>query len=81
MQESRRYYLCPRKYGQLPRKRPEKRLLAALSGSGGRNNSGHMTMRHRGGGQARARRGDEGARGLGRVLITRRNAGTSAFGG
>jgi large subunit ribosomal protein L2 len=37
----------------LSKKRPEKRLLAPLSSSGGRNNTGHMTMRHRGGGHKR----------------------------
>src|SRR5215471_15714784 len=37
----------------LSHKRPEKRLLAPLSNSGGRNHSGHMTMRHRGGGHKR----------------------------
>jgi large subunit ribosomal protein L2 len=37
----------------LSRKQPEKRLLAPLSSSGGRNYSGHMTMRHRGGGHKR----------------------------
>src|SRR6201997_3753141 len=37
----------------LSRKRPEKRLLAPLSNSGGRNHSGHMTMRHRGRGHKR----------------------------
>src|SRR5215472_8726477 len=37
----------------LSHKRPEKGLLAPLSSSGGRNNSGHMTMRHRGGGHKR----------------------------
>jgi large subunit ribosomal protein L2 len=37
----------------LSKKQPEKHLLAPLSSSGGRNNSGHMTMRHRGGGHKR----------------------------
>jgi large subunit ribosomal protein L2 len=37
----------------LSHKRPEKRLLAPLGGSGGRNNKGRMTVRHRGGGHKR----------------------------
>src|SRR6516165_2593975 len=37
----------------LSHKRPEKRLLAPLSNSGGRNRSGRITMRHRGGGHKR----------------------------
>ena len=37
----------------LSKKPPEKRLLAPLSHSGGRNNFGRMTMRHRGGGHKR----------------------------
>jgi len=37
----------------LSQKRPEKRLLAPLNSSGGRNNGGRMTMRHRGGGHKR----------------------------
>ncbi len=37
----------------LTRKRPEKRLTQGLRKSGGRNNHGHLTMRHRGGGHRR----------------------------
>jgi large subunit ribosomal protein L2 len=37
----------------LSQKPPEKRLLAPLSSSGGRNKSGRMTVRHRGGGHKR----------------------------
>jgi large subunit ribosomal protein L2 len=37
----------------LSQKPPEKRLLAPLSNSGGRNNRGRMTIRHRGGGHKR----------------------------
>jgi large subunit ribosomal protein L2 len=40
-------------FNTLSRKRPEKHLLAPLSSSGGRNRSGRMTMRHRGGGHKR----------------------------
>ncbi|HKV56266.1 MAG TPA: 50S ribosomal protein L2 [Candidatus Binataceae bacterium] len=40
-------------FGALSKKPPEKRLLAPLSSSGGRNNAGRMTMRHRGGGHKR----------------------------
>src|SRR5215813_11379081 len=40
--------------GDLTRgKRPEKGLLEALPKSGGRNNHGHVTMRHIGGGHRR----------------------------
>jgi large subunit ribosomal protein L2 len=37
----------------LTKKPPEKRLLAPVNKSGGRNNLGRMTMRHRGGGHKR----------------------------
>jgi large subunit ribosomal protein L2 len=37
----------------LTRKAPEKRLLLPIRSSGGRNNTGHMTSRHRGGGHKR----------------------------
>ncbi len=37
----------------LSKKPAEKRLLAPISSSGGRNNAGRMTMRHRGGGHKR----------------------------
>jgi large subunit ribosomal protein L2 len=37
----------------LSKKRPEKRLLAPVTSSGGRNNAGRMTNRHRGGGHKR----------------------------
>jgi len=37
----------------LTKKEPEKRLLAPLHHSGGRNNAGRMTVRHRGGGTKR----------------------------
>jgi large subunit ribosomal protein L2 len=37
----------------LSKKRPEKRLLTPVTGSGGRNNAGRMTNRHRGGGHKR----------------------------
>ena len=40
-------------FATLSKKRPEKRLLAPLSSSGGRNNTGQMTVRHRGGGHKR----------------------------
>jgi len=37
----------------LEKKRPPKSLLAPLPDTGGRNNHGHMTMRHKGGGHKR----------------------------
>ncbi|HEV3111202.1 MAG TPA: 50S ribosomal protein L2 [Candidatus Binataceae bacterium] len=40
-------------FSDLDKKAPEKRLLAPLKKSGGRNNQGRMTMRHRGGGHKR----------------------------
>jgi large subunit ribosomal protein L2 len=40
-------------FAVLSNKRPEKRLLVPLNGSGGRNNDGRITMRHRGGGHKR----------------------------
>jgi large subunit ribosomal protein L2 len=40
-------------FSDLDKKTPEKRLLAPLKKSGGRNNQGRMTMRHRGGGHKR----------------------------
>jgi large subunit ribosomal protein L2 len=40
-------------FTDLAPKAPEKRLLAPLGGSGGRNNLGRMTSRHRGGGHKR----------------------------
>jgi large subunit ribosomal protein L2 len=40
-------------FSDLDKKPPEKRLLAPLKKSGGRNNQGRMTMRHRGGGHKR----------------------------
>jgi len=40
-------------FSVLTKKEPEKSLLAPLTKSGGRNNRGRMTMRHRGGGHKR----------------------------
>src|SRR5215469_8267152 len=40
-------------FSELDKVAPEKRLLAPLKKSGGRNNLGRMTMRHRGGGHKR----------------------------
>lgn len=39
--------------GQLSTDGPERSLVTKLSGKGGRNNHGHMTVRHRGGGHKR----------------------------
>ncbi len=40
-------------FSELTKKRPEKALLKPVKQSGGRNNRGRMTMRHRGGGHKR----------------------------
>jgi large subunit ribosomal protein L2 len=40
-------------FAEVTRSRPERGLLAPLKKSGGRNNAGRMTMRHRGGGHKR----------------------------
>jgi large subunit ribosomal protein L2 len=40
-------------FSEVTRSTPEKSLLEPLSKSGGRNNHGHLTMRHRGGGHKR----------------------------
>jgi large subunit ribosomal protein L2 len=40
-------------FSEVTRGTPEKSLLEPLSKSGGRNNHGHLTMRHRGGGHKR----------------------------
>jgi large subunit ribosomal protein L2 len=40
-------------FSELSKKRPEKALLKPVKKSGGRNNRGRMTMRHRGGGHKR----------------------------
>src|SRR5437764_11773543 len=43
-------------FEELTKKKPERRLLAPLKRSGGRNNQGRITVRHRGGGAKRAYR-------------------------
>ena len=40
-------------FAEVTRGTPEKSLLEPLTKSGGRNNQGHLTMRHRGGGHKR----------------------------
>lgn len=40
-------------YSTLTKKKPEKALLVALTSKGGRNNTGRISVRHRGGGHAR----------------------------
>lgn len=40
-------------FAEVTRSTPEKSLVESLSKSGGRNNKGHITMRHRGGGHKR----------------------------
>ncbi len=40
-------------FDEITKSRPEKRLLEPLHGSGGRNNTGRVTSRHRGGGHKR----------------------------
>jgi large subunit ribosomal protein L2 len=48
-----RRYLTVSDNSDLTTSRPEKSLVAPLSGTGGRNNRGRITTRHRGGGHAR----------------------------
>jgi len=43
-------------FSEITKSRPEKQLVESLSSSGGRNNRGKMTARHRGGGHKRAYR-------------------------
>jgi large subunit ribosomal protein L2 len=40
-------------FDEIDKKRPEKRLLKSIKRTGGRNSSGRMTVRHRGGGHKR----------------------------
>ena len=40
-------------FNQITKSEPEKSLLAPLKKSGGRNNNGRITTRHRGGGHKR----------------------------
>lgn len=49
---SRRFYSVPT-FEELTTSKPEKSLLAPLRKSGGRNNTGRITSRHRGGGHKR----------------------------
>ncbi len=48
----RRYYI-PEDFSTITKSKPEKSLLVSLKKRGGRNNSGKMTVRHRGGGHKR----------------------------
>lgn len=43
-------------FDEITRDKPEKSLIRPLKKSGGRNNNGHITIRHRGGGHKRAYR-------------------------
>jgi large subunit ribosomal protein L2 len=43
-------------FDEITKKKPEKRLIVSFPSSGGRNNDGKMTARHRGGGHKRAYR-------------------------
>jgi len=47
-----RYKTVP-SFNEVTKKKPEKKLLVPLKSSGGRNNQGRMTVRHRGGGHKR----------------------------
>jgi len=47
-----RYKTVP-SFKEVTKKKPEKKLLAPLKSSGGRNSQGRMTVRHRGGGHKR----------------------------
>jgi large subunit ribosomal protein L2 len=49
---SRRFYSTPT-FEEVTTSKPEKSLLAPLKKSGGRNNTGRVTSRHRGGGHKR----------------------------
>jgi large subunit ribosomal protein L2 len=49
---SLRYKTVP-SFKEITRAKPEKSLLKPLRKSGGRNNQGRMTVRHRGGGHKR----------------------------
>ena len=40
-------------FDEITRSTPEKSLLEPMKKSGGRNNKGHLTLRHRGGGHKR----------------------------
>jgi large subunit ribosomal protein L2 len=45
--------MSPSDFSEITKKTPEKSLLASISKSGGRNNMGHITSRHIGGGHKR----------------------------
>lgn len=47
-----RYKTVP-SFNEVTKKKPEKKLVVPLKSSGGRNNQGRMTVRHRGGGHKR----------------------------
>ena len=48
-----RRFMTVSTFEEVTKTTPEKRLLEKLTKSGGRNNHGHMTNRHRGGGHKR----------------------------
>ncbi len=48
-----RRFMSSSDFAEVTRAKPEKSLVVALSKSGGRNNRGRMTVRHRGGGHKR----------------------------
>ncbi|RME20134.1 MAG: 50S ribosomal protein L2 [Deltaproteobacteria bacterium] len=48
-----RRFMSSSDFSEVTRSKPEKSLVVALSKSGGRNNRGRMTVRHRGGGHKR----------------------------
>ncbi|WP_300522377.1 50S ribosomal protein L2 [Aminiphilus sp.] len=48
-----RRFMTVSTYGEITKTAPEKRLVESLKKSGGRNNLGRITMRHRGGGNKR----------------------------
>ncbi len=48
-----RRFMTVTDFSQLTKKKPEKSLLAPLKKKAGRNNQGHITVRHRGGGHKR----------------------------
>ena len=48
-----RRYMSVSTFEEITKKRPERKLTTALRKTGGRNNHGHITSRHRGGGHRR----------------------------
>ena len=79
---STRYYTVS-SFEEITKSNPEKSLLAPLKKSGGRNNLGRMTSRHRGGGHKRRYRkrcwGEVSATKKGWLSETGQNLNGSAY--